>query len=77
MNEPPTNAWHGDWHARLETGLQRLGFATLEEFLAENPGAGTDLGSGGAFDHLMSSARGACSRPVDETVYLSVLFSRR
>ena len=40
-------------------------------------GRGTDLGSGSAFDHLMSSARGSCSRPVDETVYLSVLFSRR
>jgi hypothetical protein len=39
--------------------------------------AGTDLGSGSAFDHLMSSARGSCSRPVDETVSLSVLFSRR
>ena len=38
---------------------------------------GTDLGSGSAFDRLMSSARGSCSQRVDETVYLSVLFSRR
>jgi hypothetical protein len=36
---------------------------------------GTDLGFGSAFDRLVSSARGPCSQPVDETVYLSALFS--
>jgi hypothetical protein len=38
---------------------------------------GTDLGFGSEFDHLVSSDRDSCSRRVDETVYLSVLFSRR
>jgi hypothetical protein len=38
--------------------------------------AGTDLGFGSAFDRLVSSARRPCSQPVDETVCLSVLFSR-
>ena len=38
---------------------------------------GTDLGFGSAFNRLVSSARGSCSWRVDETVYLSVLFSRR
>jgi hypothetical protein len=38
---------------------------------------GTGLGFGSDFDHLMSSARGSCSRRVDETIYLSVLFSSR
>ena len=37
---------------------------------------GTDLGFGSAFDRLVSSARGPCSRRADETVCLSVLFSR-
>ena len=36
---------------------------------------GTDLGFGSTFDRLVSSARGPRSRPVDETVYLSSLFS--
>ncbi len=36
---------------------------------------GTDLGFGSAFDRLVSSARGPCSQPVDETVYLSASFS--
>ena len=38
---------------------------------------GTDLGFGSAFNHLVSSARGSCSPPVDETVCFSVLFSSR
>jgi hypothetical protein len=36
---------------------------------------GTDLGFGSAFNRLVSSAWGSCSQPVDETVYLSALFS--
>jgi hypothetical protein len=35
---------------------------------------GTDLWSGSALNRLDGSARGYCSRHVDETVYLSVLF---
>jgi hypothetical protein len=42
-----------------------------------NPNVGTDLGFGSAFDRLVNSAQGSCSQGVDETVYLSVLFSVR
>ena len=38
---------------------------------------GTDLGFGSIFNHLVSGARGSCSPPVDETVYFSVLFSKK
>ena len=48
----------------------------FEDVLGQEP-HGTDLGFGSAFNHLVSSARGSCSPPVDETVYFSVLFSRR
>ena len=39
-------------------------------------GGGIDLGFGIAFNRLMSSARGYWSQRTDETVYLSVLFSK-
>jgi hypothetical protein len=38
MNEPTTTPWQGDWQARLRNALRRVGFDTLESFLAANPG---------------------------------------
>ncbi len=38
MNIELQSPWHGNWQDRLQASLKGLGFRSLEEFLAANPG---------------------------------------
>lgn len=37
MKEHAMTPWQGDWQARLQSGIERLGFARIEDFLMAYP----------------------------------------